>query len=416
MELCKPEPLEQKSFTRRKEWSSDCSFFLIWQVTTVSTEYDLLVKNGSLLDAGSGLNQTVKDIGIQDGVIRTIQDEIFEETAGTVIDAAGTIICAGLIDLHVHVWDGVAHLAIPPDPNCVGKGVTTAFDAGSAGADTYPGFQKYVIDVSATRIKAFLHISSQGQLSRNIGELADLQYADVDRAIKTCESYKDSIVGIKIRMSDRIVGENGKEGLKRALDVCEATGLPLMIHPNASPISFSGMMNELRAGDIVTHCYHRSDTGILESDGTLREDASKARDKGIHFDVGHGAGSFSFDVAEAALRQGFEPGTISSDLHKYNLDGPVYSLLETVSKFIHLGMPLETAIEKVTSAPARTMGMLGEIGALREGALADLTLIRTQEGPAEFTDALGSKRTGDLRLEHVSTIRAGRVYAPGILD
>jgi dihydroorotase len=116
------------------------------------------------------------------------------------------------------------------------------------------------------------------------------------------------------------------------------------------------------------------------------------------------------------MRQGFIPGTISSDLHKYNLDGPVYSLLETVSKFIYLGLSLESALEKVTAAPARAMGMLGEIGALRKGAVADLTLIRIQEGPAEFKDALGAERTGDLRLEHVSTIRAGRVYAPGVFD
>ena len=381
----------------------------------MSAEYDLLIKHGSLLDNASGYNQSNRDIGITNGRIRAIRDEVYEEDAETVIDASGTIICPGLIDLHVHVWDGVAHLAIPADPNCVGKGVTTAFDAGSAGADTYKGFQKYVIDVSATRIKAFLHISSQGQLVRNIGELTDLQYADVSKAVKTCEAFRDSIVGIKIRMSGQIVGKNGEEGLKRALEVCEATGLPLMIHPNASPISFSSMMDELRSGDIVTHCYHRSDTGILASDGILREYASKARDKGIHFDVGHGAGSFSFEVAEAALRQGFEPSTISSDLHKYNINGPVYSLLETVSKFIHLGLSLDTALEKVTTAPAKAMGMLGEIGALQEEAVADLTLIQLKDGPVKFTDAIGVERTGDIRLDHVSTIRAGRVYAPGML-
>lgn len=378
--------------------------------------FNLLVKGGQLQDSASGLDRAPKDIGIRDGVIASIADEIFEEEAETVIDASGTLVCPGLIDLHVHVWDGVAHLSIPADPNCVGKGVTTAFDAGSAGADTYEGFQKYVIDVSATRLKAFLHISSQGQLARDIGELTDIRFADVDKAVQTCERFKDSIVGVKIRMSDRIVGDNGPEGLKRALDVCEATGLPLMIHPNASPISFAGMMDELRAGDIVTHCFHKSDTGVLDSDGSLRPEATKALDKGIHFDVGHGAGSFSFDVAEKALGHGFEPGTISSDLHKYNLHGPVYSLLETVSKFVYLGLSLEDALAKVTTTPAETMGMLGEIGALREQAIADLTLIRIEEGPAEFTDALGEKRIGDLRLEHVSTIRAGRVFAPGILN
>ncbi len=380
----------------------------------MSTEFDLLVKDGDLLDPASGLNQIRRDIGIREGRITAIREEIFEEAADTVIDASDVLVCPGLIDLHVHVWDGVAHLGIPADPNCLGKGVTTAFDAGSAGADTYPGFQKYVIDVSATRIRAFLHISSQGQLSQNIGELTDLRYADVERAVQTCETFRDSIVGVKIRMSDRIVGENGPEGLKQALDVCEATGLPLMIHPNASPISFSAMMDDLRSGDIVTHCYHQSDTGILDPDGTLRPAATKALDKGVMFDVGHGAGSFSFDIAEAALKQGFAPGTISSDLHKYNLHGPVHSLLETVSKFICLGMTLETAIAKVTTEPARVMGMHEDLGALRENTAADLTLIRVQEGPAEFTDARGNQRTGDTRLEHVSTIKSGRVFAPGV--
>ncbi|MBS13367.1 MAG: amidohydrolase/deacetylase family metallohydrolase [Gemmatimonadetes bacterium] len=380
------------------------------------TRYDLLVKGGQLQDTPEGLNQDRKDIGIRQGRIESIADEIHEEDAQTVIDASGTIVCPGMIDLHVHVWDGVAHLGIPADPNCVGKGVTTAFDAGSAGADIYPGFQKYVIDVSATRIKSFLHISSQGQLAQDIGELTDIRYANVSKALEACETYKDSIVGIKIRMSTGIVGDNGPEGLKLALEVCEATGLPLMIHPNASPISFEEMMDELRGGDIVTHCYHRSDTGVIDESGRLRSAAKKALDKGIQFDVGHGAGSFSFDVAEAALEQGFPPGTISSDLHKYNVDGPVHSLLETVSKFIYLGLSFEEAIQKVTTDPARAIKMVGDIGALRQGAAADLTLIRIVEGPAEFTDALGEKRTGDLRLEHVSTVKDGRVYAPGMLQ
>ena len=215
-------------------------------------QYDLLIKHGTLIDPENGNVDAHLDIGISGDRIARVADEIFEEEAATVIDASDVFVSPGWIDLHVHVWDGVADLAIPGDPNCVGKGVTTAFDAGSAGADTYPGFQKYVIDVSATRFKAFLHISSQGQLTRNIGELDDLRYADVDRAVKMCEAYKEDIVGIKIRMSRNIVGENGKEGLKRAREVCEATGLPLMLHPNASPLSLSDMFDEMRAGDIMT--------------------------------------------------------------------------------------------------------------------------------------------------------------------
>ena len=265
-------------------------------------QYDLLIKHGTLIDPENGNVDAHLDIGISGDRIARVADEIFEEEAATVIDASDVFVSPGWIDLHVHVWDGVADLAIPGDPNCVGKGVTTAFDAGSAGADTYPGFQKYVIDVSATRFKAFLHISSQGQLTRNIGELDDLRYADVDRAVKMCEAYKEDIVGIKIRMSRNIVGENGKEGLKRAREVCEATGLPLMLHPNASPLSLSDMFDEMRAGDIMTHCFHKSDTGVIDTDGKVRPEAVKAvQEDGILFDVGHGVGSFAFEVAEAAI-------------------------------------------------------------------------------------------------------------------
>ena len=380
-------------------------------------QYDLLIKHGTLIDPENGNVDAHLDIGISGDRIARVADEIFEEEAATVIDASDVFVSPGWIDLHVHVWDGVADLAIPGDPNCVGKGVTTAFDAGSAGADTYPGFQKYVIDVSATRFKAFLHISSQGQLTRNIGELDDLRYADVDRAVKMCEAYKEDIVGIKIRMSRNIVGENGKEGLKRAREVCEATRLPLMLHPNASPLSLSDMFDEMRAGDIMTHCFHKSDTGVIDTDGKVRPEAVKAvQEDGILFDVGHGAGSFAFEVAEAAMSQDLLPGTISSDLHKYNIDGPVYSLALTMSKFLHLGLSLEEVIRKVTSAPAAAMGMLDEIGVIREGTCADLTLFRIIEDAVELRDAIGGTRTGERSIEHVSTVRGGRLYAPGVFD
>ncbi len=380
-------------------------------------QYDLLVKRGTLIDPASGLTGVGRDIAITGDRIARVAEEIYEEEAATVIDASDVYVSPGWIDLHVHVWDGVADLAIPGDPNCVGKGVTTAFDAGSAGADTYPGFQKYVIDVSATRVKAFLHISSQGQLTKNIGELTDLRYADVDRAVKMCEAYKDDIVGVKIRMSRNIVGENGKEGLKRAREVCEATGLPLMLHPNASPLSLSAMLDEMRVGDVMTHCFHKSDTGVIDEEGTVRPEAVKAVEEGgILFDVGHGAGSFAFEIAEMAMGQSLHPGTISSDLHKYNVQGPVYSLALTMSKFLHLGLSLEEVIRKVTVAPAEAMGMLNEIGVIREGSCADLTLFNVAEGTFELRDAIGHTRTGERSIEHVSTIRGGRIYAPGVFD
>jgi len=371
---------------------------------------DLLLRGGMLVDPHQGIGD-IRDIGVRDGRIAVVAEAVSEE-ATTTLDVGGKVVTPGLIDLHVHVWWGVAHLGIEADPHCVRRGATTVYDAGSAGADTFPGFKKYVIDVSATRIKAFLHIASQGQLNNEIGELTDLRYADVDKAAAMCERYKEDIVGVKIRMTRNLVGDNGREGLKRARAVCEATGLPLMLHPNASPLNLADMLGQMQDGDIMTHCFHSSDTGVLDEAGKVRPEAVAASERGVLFDVGHGAGSFSFQVAETAMRQGLRPGTISSDLHHYNLHGPVYDLATTLSKFMHLGWSLEEAVERATAAPARAMGMLGEIGTLAVGACADVAVFDVEEGAFDFFDAIGEKRIGERRLVPVVTVRAGEIYEP----
>ena len=370
---------------------------------------DLLLKGAVLVDPYQDISSR-RDIGIRSGRVVAVEETIESAEAVKTVEMDGRIATPGLIDLHVHVWWGVAHLGIEPDPNCVRRGATTVYDAGSAGADTFPGFKKYVIDVSATRIKAFLHIARQGQLNADIGELTDLRYADIDRAVEVCEQYKQDIVGVKIRMTRGLVGENGREGLKRARAVCEATGLPLMLHPNESPLSLAEMLGQMQAGDILTHCFHRSETGVLDKDGRVRPEARKAVERGVLFDVGHGAGSFSFEVAEEAMRQGLRPGTISSDLHHYNLHGPVYDLATTLSKFMVLGWSLEEVVAQATVAPARAMGMLGEIGTLAVGACADVAIFDLQSGVFDFEDSVWERRVGEWRLVPIATVRAGQLY------
>ena len=370
---------------------------------------DLLLKGAVLVDPYQDISSR-RDIGIRSGRVVAVEETIESAEAVKTVEMDGRIATPGLIDLHVHVWWGVAHLGIEPDPNCVRRGATTVYDAGSAGADTFPGFKKYVIDVSATRIKAFLHIARQGQLNADIGELTDLRYADIDRAVEVCEQYKQDIVGVKIRMTRGLVGENGREGLKRARAVCEATGLPLMLHPNERPLSLAEMLGQMQAGDILTHCFHRSETGVLDKDGRVRPEARKAVERGVLFDVGHGAGSFSFEVAEEAMRQGLRPGTISSDLHHYNLHGPVYDLATTLSKFMVLGWSLEEVVAQATVAPARAMGMLGEIGTLAVGACADVAIFDLQSGVFDFEDSVRERRVGEWRLVPIATVRAGQLY------
>src|SRR4029077_21238201 len=236
-------------------------------------------------------------------------------------------------------------LAIPADPNCVAKGVTTVLDAGSAGANRCPGFRKYVIDVAQTRVRALLNISVVGQSTHSPdnphGELLDLRYANPALAVRTIERHRDVILGIKIRLSRDIAGDNDLKPLHLAREAAEAVKLPMMVHIGDTHTPLQDILPVLRAGDVITHCFHGREGGILDERGRVLPAVRTAVGRGVHLDVGHGAGSFAFDVAEKALKQDLLPGTISSDLHQYNVYGPVFDLATTLSKFLHLGLSLE---------------------------------------------------------------------------
>ncbi len=374
--------------------------------------YDLLLKGGTLIDAAAGLH-AAKDVAFTGGRVSAVGDDLPRVQARDVIDCAGRIVSPGMIDLHVHVFWGVSHFGIEPDPHCVSRGVTTAIDAGSAGADTFPGFRKYVIDVSATRLFAQLNISSQGMLTREIGELDNLKHASVSKAIATVEQHRDVILGVKVRLTRHtIVGEAaGIRPLHLAREAADAVGLPIMVHPqDAWCESLDDILAVMRGRDILTHCYHGMPHGILNPDGTVRRSVHDAMERGVIFDVGHGAGSFKWDVAEAALKQGVQPQTISSDLHVYNVHGPVYDLATTVSKFLHLGFSLEDALRKVTATPAEVIRMSGDIGTLRVGAWGDAVVFDLQEGRFELMDSHGQTRVGRQRLVPATIVRSGKVY------
>ncbi len=374
--------------------------------------YDLLLKGGTLIDPAQGIHAS-RDLAFAGGRVAAIGDDLPRTQAASAIDCSGRIVAPGMIDLHVHVFWGVSHLGIEADPNCIAKGVATAVDAGSAGADTFPGFRRYVIDVSATRLFAHLNISSQGMLSREVGELDDLRYASVPRAIATIEQHRDVIMGVKVRLTRQtIVGETaGIRPLHLAREAADAVGLPIMVHPqDAWCDSLDDILAVMRDRDILTHCYHGMSHGILNSDGTVRRSVREAMERGVIFDVGHGAGSFNWDVAEQALRQGVQPQTISSDLHAYNVHGPVYDLATTVSKFLHLGCSLDDALRKVTAAPAEAMRMADQIGTLCAGAWGDAVVFDLQEGRFDLLDSHGQVRIGVQRLVPRTVVRAGTVY------
>jgi dihydroorotase len=380
--------------------------------------YELLIKGGILIDPAQGVH-ACKDVAFANGVVAEIGDDLTQGNAHEFLDARGRLVTPGMIDLHGHLFDGVSHYGIEPDPTCLANGATTVVDAGSAGADTFPGFRKYVIEASNTRIFAFLNISSQGMLTPEIGELEIPEYANVAKACEMIEQHRDLILGVKVRLTrDTVVSErSGMLPLYRAREAADAAGLPLMVHPQGAWCgSIDDILAVMRERDILTHCFHGLTCGILDSQGRVRKSVREAMERRVVLDVGHGRGSFSWEVAERAMAQGLQPQTISSDLHKYNLDGPVYDLATVVSKFLHLGMALDDAIARVTAIPAQTLLMPDQIGTLSVGARGDAVIFELRQGEFQLEDTHGQVRIGRQKLEPVTVVKGGRVFGHEGLD
>ncbi len=374
-------------------------------------DYDLLITGGTVIDPAQNL-MAPRDVAIAGGKIAAVAPSLTGGQAAETLDATGLLVTPGLVDLHVHAYWGVSHYGILPDPANVAQGVTTALDVGSAGARTFQAFRRFVIERSQTRLYALLNISNLGMIAPQVGELDDLRYADVNEAVDVARANRDCVLGIKCRLSENVAGDHDVAALKRAVEAAEALGCFVMVHVGNSHTPMEDLAALLRPGDVITHSYHPFRHGVLDDDGRVIDGIRAAQERGVFLDVGHGVASFAFQVAEQALAQGLRPDTLSSDLHIYNIEGPVYSLLDVLSKFMYLGLPLADVIRLSTTAPARVMGLDSRIGTLQEGAEADVALLRLDEGQFTFTDAAGVSVTGRQKLSHVRTISRGRVYRP----
>jgi dihydroorotase len=372
--------------------------------------YDLVIQNGRVLDPGTGLDGYF-DVAFRDGKVASVAPKIDPGDAET-IDARDKLVTPGLVDAHVHVYEGVSHYGIPPDPTCLAQGATTVLDAGSAGADTFTGFRKYIIEASETRIFAMLNISSMGMLAEEVGELDDIKWANIPKALAAIEANRDVILGVKVRLTRELncSEASGIRPLFLAREAADAAGLPLMVHPQDSwADSIDQVLGVLRKDDVMTHMYHGMRHGILDENGRIQPAVQAARDRGVRFDVGHGQGSFNWDVCSKAMEHGFLPDTISSDLHSHNVEGPVFDLLTTVSKFLLLGMSLHDALQRVTVEPAKTVGMPGRIGTLAVGAEGDAVVIEQREGRFDLVDSHGVVRQTDMKLVPIVVVKGGRV-------
>lgn len=403
--------------------SLTCTFYgngdlLLAQQAGASPQYDLLVRGGRVVDPSQNLSAEV-DIAIRSGKVARIAAGIPEAEARQVLDARNRIVTPGLVDVHVHVYDGVAPLGIPADANCIAKGATTVVDAGSAGAHTFPAFRQNVVRMVETRVYALLNISVVGQStyssSNPFGELLDLRYANPKLAIRVIEQNRDVIVGVKVRLTRNIAGENDLKALALAREAADAVRLPLMAHIGGTHSPLPKILAMLKPGDLITHSYHGRAGGILDERERILPEVRKAVGSGVLLDIGHGAGSFAFRIAEKAFPQGVLPGTISSDVHQGNVNGPVYDLASTLSKFLHMGMSLDEVVRRATANPAKALSFASGTGSLAVGATADVAVFELREAPWDMVDSLGDKRPGKWRLWPIVTLKAGRPYGNSVI-
>lgn len=370
-------------------------------------DYDLLISGGRVIDSAQGL-AAVRDIAIAGGRIAAVAAGIPPEQARRAIDARGRLVTPGLIDLHGHVYDRGIAISVDPDVVGVARGVTTIVDGGSTGATTFAGFREYVIERAETAVYALLNIASIGLVVTN--ELfLDPRIVDPEAAVRVIEANRDRILGVKVRVRGRREGLAADlEALRRAREAADAVRLPLMMHWSNEP----ELLDLLRPGDIMTHPFNppRAGPSLLDEQGRVLPQIRELGERGIVTDFAHG-GHLQWDIAERAAADGWFPDVLSTDIHRRHMapGGVVVDLVTMLAKFMHLGLSPEQVIERVTARPAGALGFPEEIGTLRPGAAADVTVLDLTDEPIEMVDSNGDARTGARRLTPAATVKSGRL-------
>jgi dihydroorotase len=378
--------------------------------------YNIVIKGGHVIDPKNNIDE-VMDIAVKDGKIALVAKNIEAKDGIQVVNAKDLYVTPGLIDIHVHVFNGNnpdqqymnGPNAVPPDGFTFRTGVTTVVDAGCAGWRTFPEFKKQTIDISQTRVLAFLNIVGEGMR----GGPFEQNLKDMDPKLTSEFALKNSkdIVGIKL------AHYNGRDWtpVKLAEEAARLSDMPIMVDLGGALPALSLdtlFMQVFRPGDIFTHCFAQlgaSRQSIVDPvAGKVLPYAFAARKKGIIFDVGYGGISFAYSQAIPAIKDGFYPDAISTDLHIGSMNGAMKDMLTTMSKFLALGMDLKSVIDASTWKPARIINRQ-ELGSLTVGSEADIAILDIRKGKFGLFDYTGYKIETDRKLECQMTIRAGKI-------
>jgi dihydroorotase len=376
--------------------------------------YDLILRGGRVIDPSQNLD-TIADVAFSGGTAARVAPNIAPGPGTDVRDVSGQLVVPGLIDLHTHVYWGGTSLGIDAEEFCRTSGVTTAIDTGSAGPGNFAGFRKHVIEPSAVRILAYLHISFAGIFGFShrvmVGESEQLRLMAPLDAVEVANANRDVIVGIKVRVGLNASGTSGIVPLDMALEVANEVGLPLMAHIDNPPPSYEEVLARLRPGDVLTHAFRPFPNSPVGPQGKVKAEVLEARARGVKFDIGHGKGSFAFKTARAMLANGFMPDTISSDVHALCINGPAFDQVTTMSKFLCLGVPLNDVIAGSTVNAAMALKR-PELGSLKPGSAGDATILSIREGTFDYVDVVGEHLAGDRRIVSEGVVLAGRWWHP----
>ena len=379
-----------------------------------SPEFDLLIRNGHVIDPRNAIDG-VMDVAIAAGKIAAVAPGLKPASARRVVDATGLYVVPGLIDMHAHVFYGTekdAYLsnsdtAVQPDSHSFRSGQTTLVDAGGAGWRNFLQFKEQVIDRSRTRVLAFINIVGSGMKGGPVEQnLADM---DAKLTAMRIRQHPGVIVGIKVA---HYTGPEW-DPVTRAVAAGAETNVPVMVDfgGHTPPLSLEDLLlTHLRPGDVLTHMYANV-TGrvpIVDENGKVRPFVLAARKRGIVFDAGHGGGSFLFRQAIPAMAQGFTPDVISTDLHTGSMNAGMKDILNTMSKFVNMGMPLPAVIKSNTSRVAEVIKR-PDLGNLSVGSEADIAVLNLRQGAFGFVDSGGGRLQGDRKLECELTVKAGQV-------
>ena len=368
---------------------------------TTTTKYDLLLKGGRVIDPANNVDG-ILDVAIAGRYVSSVQKDISPQLARKVANVSGLVVTPGLIDLHAHFYGYYA--AVLPDAHCLSEGTTTAVDAGGAGHLTFDDFDRKIISKSKTNVFALINIAGEGMVG--LPE-QDLDGMNVDLTTAKIDQRPDRIVGVKVA---HYAGP-GWQPLDRGVQAAENTGTYVMVDqaPIKSRPNNEMLLEHLRPGDITTHCYG-FDKPMIDSDDKVKPYFFEARERGVKFDVGHGAGSFSFRIAKNAIDQGFPPDTVSTDMHTASILSNQGTMPETMTKMLVLGMDLPDIIKRSTWTPALTIGH-PELGNIGQTAFADIAVLEIAEGDFGLTDNGSGNRvypTGK-RIVCQMTVRNGEV-------